>query len=65
MLRILENGYNVRLVEVKGKIQSVDTKEDLLKVNKILNNLSEKISSNRRSWFIGKHLTNKLFKKIV
>ena len=38
MLRILENGYNVRLVEVKGKIQSVDTKEDLLKVNKILNN---------------------------
>ena len=42
MLRILENGYNVRLVEVKGKIQSVDTKEDLLKVNKILNNFKWK-----------------------
>lgn len=38
MLRILENGYNVRLVEVKGKIQSVDTKEDLIKVNRILKN---------------------------
>ena len=36
MMRILENGFNVKLVEVKGKIQSVDTKEDLAKVNKIL-----------------------------
>ena len=36
MLRVIENGYQVRLVEIKGKIQSVDTKKDLIKVNKIL-----------------------------
>ena len=36
MLRILENGFPVKLVEIKGKIQSVDTKKDLIKVNKIL-----------------------------
>ena len=40
MLRILENGYNVKLVPVSGKIQSVDTKKDLLKVNKILKKLN-------------------------
>lgn len=38
MLRILENGHKVRLVLISGKIQSVDTKEDLIKVNKILKN---------------------------
>ena len=37
MLRILENGYNIKLIPVSGKIQSVDTRKDLLKVNKILN----------------------------
>ncbi len=36
MLRVLENGFPVKLVEIKGKIQSVDTKKDLIKVNKIL-----------------------------
>ncbi len=39
MLRILENGFDVKLIEIKGKIQSVDTKKDLLKVNKILSKI--------------------------
>ena len=38
MLRILENGYKVKIVIISGKIQSVDTKQDLIKVNKILKN---------------------------
>ena len=38
MLRIIENGYKVRIVIISGKIQSVDTKQDLVKVNKILKN---------------------------
>lgn len=38
MLRILENGYKVKIIIISGKIQSVDTKQDLIKVNKILKN---------------------------
>ena len=38
MLRILENGYKIKIVIISGKIQSVDTKQDLIKVNKILKN---------------------------
>lgn len=39
MLRVLENGFEVKLVLISGKIQSVDTKQDLMKVNKILKNI--------------------------
>jgi 3-deoxy-manno-octulosonate cytidylyltransferase (CMP-KDO synthetase) len=37
MLRILENGYNVKLVEIKKNTYPVDTLKDLRKVSKILN----------------------------
>ena len=37
MLRIIENGEKIKMVKVSGIIQSVDTKNDLNKVNKILN----------------------------
>ena len=36
MLRILENGYNVKLVETKEVSIPVDRKEDILKVRKYL-----------------------------
>ena len=38
MLRILEHGFKIKLVKVRGNIQSVDTYADLKKVNFILNN---------------------------
>lgn len=36
MLRVIEYGYEVDLVEVKGRIQSVDTLKDLKKVEKFI-----------------------------
>ncbi len=39
MLRILENGYDVKLVETKEISIPVDRKEDIVKVRKFLNNL--------------------------
>lgn len=36
MLRVIEYGYNVNLIEVKGRIQSVDTLKDLKKVEKFI-----------------------------
>ena len=36
MLRVIEYGYEVDLVEVKGRIQSVDTLKDLKKVEKLI-----------------------------
>lgn len=36
MLRVIEYGYDVNLIKVSGTIQSVDTKEDLKKVEKLI-----------------------------
>ena len=36
MLRVIEYGYDVNLIEVSGKIQSVDTRKDLKKVEKLI-----------------------------
>ena len=36
MLRVIEYGYAVNLIEVSGKIQSVDTQKDLKKVEKLI-----------------------------
>ena len=36
MLRVIEYGYDVNLIEVSGKIQSVDTPKDLKRVNKLI-----------------------------
>ena len=36
MLRVIEYGYDVNLIKVSGIIQSVDTKEDLKKVEKLI-----------------------------
>ena len=36
MLRVIEYGYNVNLIEVGGKIQSVDTPKDLKRVEKLI-----------------------------
>ena len=36
MLRILENGLNVRMIPTKYQTHAVDTKEDLVKVEKIM-----------------------------
>lgn len=37
MLRLLENGLKIRLVEIYNETYPVDTKKDLIKVNKLLN----------------------------
>ena len=37
MLRVLEHGKKVRMVPTKFKSFAVDTKEDLIKVEKIMN----------------------------
>ena len=39
MLRYIENGYAVRMVEVQDEGLSVDTIEDLKRVEKFLNNV--------------------------
>ena len=36
MLRVIEYGYAVNLIEVNGKIQSVDTPKDLKRVEKLI-----------------------------
>lgn len=36
MMRVLENGYNVKMIETKFKTQAVDTREDAKKVEKFL-----------------------------
>ena len=36
MLRVIEYGYDVNLIEISGKIQSVDTQKDLKKVEKLI-----------------------------
>ncbi len=36
MMRILENGYNVKMIETKFKTQAVDTREDAKRVEKLL-----------------------------
>jgi len=37
MLRLLENDLKIRVVEIYHETYPVDTKKDLIKVNKILN----------------------------
>ena len=37
MMRILENGLNVRMVPTKYKTNAVDTEDDLRKVEKLMN----------------------------
>ena len=37
MLRLLENNHKVKLVEIFKETYPVDTKKDLVKINKILN----------------------------
>ena len=41
MLRLLETGTKVRMVEVEGDIASVDTPEDLEKVKQIIQSSGE------------------------
>ena len=36
MMRVLENGYNVKMIETKFKTQAVDTRKDAKKVEKLL-----------------------------
>ena len=39
MLRIIENGLNIRMVQTKYNTKAVDTKEDLIEVEKLVKNL--------------------------
>ena len=39
ILRFLEMGYHINMVEVKGSVVAVDTEEDLARANKILMNV--------------------------
>ena len=41
MMRILENGIKIRMVETKCKTKSVDTKEDLMRVKRMM--ISDKL----------------------
>ena len=36
MMRVIENGYNVKMIEIKDEVISVDTAKDLIKAIKIL-----------------------------
>ena len=38
MMRIIENGYKIKLVDTKHNTFAVDTKDDLLKVEKLMKN---------------------------
>ena len=43
MLRVIENGDKVKMVETKHFNQSVDTQEDLKKVSALINNQKLKL----------------------